>query len=273
MPNELFRFTRLINGQKQRTGALGELFQSSAIKNETWLMVSPHDDDLAIGAGLLVQSALAEGVDLQVLVVTDGCQGYCTVEQRDHIVETRRAEMLDSFRILGFSAQKIHTIGYPDANLFSYQGRRNAVGTEMSIAGHTGLQNAFTYHLRHVRPTRVFVPTPTDLHPDHQITHNELMICLFHAGGAIWPELGKPLADVPKVYEMAVYCDFIDKPNIEIHAVNTVLETKLASIAAYKSQLQIAALVENVRQAGAFEYLREVQFKLYSPNNYKSLFA
>jgi len=273
MPNDTFNFTRISADQKTRSSQLAGVMGGGNLSGETWLLVSPHDDDLAIGAGLLIQAAGVAGVDLQVLVVTDGCQGYCTTEQKDRIVEIRRAEMFDSFRILGILPSKIHTIGYPDANLYGYQGRRTAIGTEMSIGGHTGLQNAFTYHLRHVRPARVFVPTPTDLHPDHQITHNELMISLFHAGGAIWPELGAALAQVPRVYEMAVYCDFREAPDIEIQAVNTVLETKLASIAAYKSQLQIAALVENVRKGGAYEYLREVQFSFYSPNTYKARFA
>src|SRR2546421_360780 len=112
-----------------------------------------------------------------------------------------------------------------------------------AIEGFVGLSNAFTYHLRRTRPARVFVPTSADLHPDHQIVNNELMISLFHSAGAIWPELGAPLADVPKVYELAIYCDFPEPPQWEIRADSTAFDKKLRGIAAYQSQLQIAKLV------------------------------
>ncbi len=70
------------------------------------------------------------------------------------------------------------------------------------------MQNAITYALRQVRPNRVFLPTSADLHPDHQIVHEEMLISLFHAQGNIWPELGPPIAEVPKVYEFACLLRF-----------------------------------------------------------------
>jgi LmbE family N-acetylglucosaminyl deacetylase len=119
----------------------------------------------------------------------------------------------------------------------------------------------------------VFVPTIADLHPDHQIVNNEMMISLFHAAGAIWPELGEPLADVPAVYELAIYCDFPQPPQLELRTDTATFDRKLLGIAAYRSQLQIAQLVENMRNAGPYEYLREMGFRFYSPNNHKATFA
>jgi len=240
--------------------------------HETWLFVSPHDDDLCIGAGLWMQAAVQAGIDVQVVIVTDGRMGYCSLAQQKTIVEVRKAETYESFGILGIAKENVHYIAYPDGGLTAYQGRRKAEAGEARIAGYVGLQNAMTHHLRRARPARVLVPAPTDLHPDHQITHNELMISLFHAAGAIWPELGAPLREVPKVYEMAIYCDFDQPPNLELHASTDLFETKLKSIAAYRSQEQIARIVENQRAAGPYEYLREVNFRFYSPERYKHLF-
>ena len=98
------------------------------------------------------------------------------------------------------------------------------------------------------------------------------MISLFHASGSIWPELGPPLLEVPAVYEMAVYCDFREPPNLEIISDAEHFKKKQAGIAAYRSQTQIGALVESVRKAGPYEYLREVQFRLYCAESYKPLF-
>jgi LmbE family N-acetylglucosaminyl deacetylase len=175
---------------------------------------------------------------------------------------------------LGIPDLKVTYIGYPDSGLVAYIGRRRANRDgEEAIAGHVGLQNAFTYYLRKFRPARVFVPTPTDLHPDHRVTHSELLISLFHATGAMWPELGPPLPETPQLGELAVYCDFAEPPTLEIIGDADAFQAKLASIEAYRSQLQIGALVDRIRQAGAYEYVREVAFELYSPEHYKSLFA
>jgi len=270
-----FSFTRLEAEKKHRLANLNDAIGVPSGQRETWLFVSPHDDDLAIGAGLWMQAAVAAGVDVQVLVVTDGRMGYCTLDQRDHISEIRRKETYESFDILGVGRENIAWIGYPDGGLYTLQGRRKHRSDDevQPIEGYVGLSNAFTYHLRRTRPARVFVPTVADLHPDHQVTNNELMICLFHAAGAIWPELGEPLADVPKVYELAIYCDFPQPPQLELRAGAVEFEKKLAGIAAYRSQLQIAKLVEIIRSAGPFEYLRELNFRFYSPNNHKPAFA
>jgi LmbE family N-acetylglucosaminyl deacetylase len=269
-----FQFTRLQGGEKQRIATLKDAIGMKSPR-ETWLFISPHDDDLVIGCGLLMQAAVAAGVDVQVLVVTDGRMGYCTLEQRDSISQIRRTETYESFAMLGIGQERIAWVGYPDGGLYTLQGRRKHRPDDdvEAIEGYVGLSNAFVYHLRRTRPVRMFVPTIADLHPDHQIVNNEMMICLFHAAGAIWPELGAPLADVPAVYELAIYCDFPQPPQIELRADANAFETKLRGIAAYRSQLQIAKLVEIIRNAGPYEYLRELNFRFYSPNNHKPAFA
>ena len=47
----------------------------------------------------------------------------------------------------------------------------------------------------------------------------------------------------------------------------------LRSIEAYRSQLQIASLVDSIRQDGPYEYLRDVHFRLYSSKKYRPLFV
>ena len=135
------------------------------------------------------------------------------------------------------------------------------------------MQNAITHALRQIRPTRVFLPTGADLHPDHQIVHEEVLISLFHAQGNIWPELGPPIAEVPKVYEFAVYCDFPEPPQIRIRTPPEMLETKLQAILAFASQEQIGTLIEVQRNAGPIEYFRELEFHFYSPQKYHAMFT
>lgn len=270
-----FEFTRLEGDLTHHATSLGNAMHSRGIAKETWLFVSPHDDDACIGGGLWIQAALSAKVAVHLLVITDGRMGYCQTQQRDSIIETRRVETHDSCAHLGLRPQNVRYIDYPDGGLFALQGRQaqHERPDIDPICGYVGLQNAITYHLRAVRPTRVILPTPTDLHPDHRITHSELMISLFHASGKVWPELGPPTDGIPHVYEMAIYCDFSELPNLRVGANHQIFERKLASISAFRSQAQIAKLVENVRASGAHEYLREINFHFYNPTAYASIFS
>lgn len=243
-------------------------------ENECWMFVSAHDDDIITGAGMFVQAAIAEGVETHAVVTTDGRMGYCVPEQRETISTIRRQECETSFQILGLPVDRIHFLGFPDCNLSTYQGRKLSTdGEPTEIGGAGGLQNAYSHILRKVRPTRVILPTISDLHPDHRIANTEMLISLFHAQGSIWPELGEPIAEVPKVYEYATYCDFPEPPQLRIAVPEEMLETKLRGIRAYESQKQIDLLVEAHRKGGAAEYLREVNFSFYAPQQYEPLFG
>lgn len=268
-----YQFTRLEQGKKIRSQKVTEILRIDNAAREKWLFVSPHDDDIAVGGGMWVDAAVQAGVAVEVVIVTDGRMGYCSPEERDTIVEIRKQETYESFELLGVPRKQVQYIGYPDGGLVELQGRRAARPDEAALEGYVGLQNMLTWHLRRVQPTRVFVPSAADLHPDHRITYQELMISIFHAAGTIWPELGAPLRVVPTVYDMAVYCDFAEAPNLELRGDTAGMEKKLTAIAAYRSQTQIAQMVENLRMAGAFEYLREITFPLYSPEHYRPLFA
>ena len=205
------------------------------------------------------------------LIVTDGTMGYCTVEQKDEIGRLRRGETLASCKILGIREDNIFFAGMPDGNTASYRGRRKAGPGDPAIEGYTGLQNLFTYYLRLLRPTRIFLPTGEDLHPDHKVVSEEVLISIFHAAGSIWPELGKSIA-TPLIYEFAVYCDFRDPPNLKLEADERSFQRKLEGILAFSSQEQILSLIKNIEDGGPFEYIREVIFKLYSADNYRDLF-
>jgi len=126
--------------------------------------------------------------------------------------------------------------------------------------------------LRRIRPNQVFLPTYADIHPTHRIVHAEFLISCFHATGAVWPEIGKPLAGPPYIHELAVYCNFPTTPKLRIQAPMKALARKLAAIAEFRSQKQIKSLAEQIRQAGPYEYLRPVEFSLYNPSVYRDLF-
>jgi LmbE family N-acetylglucosaminyl deacetylase len=267
-------YYRRTAGQMVVTPKIAELFPDWLFQRECWMFVAPHDDDIVTGAGLTFQAALAEGVQVHAVITTDGRMGYCRFPQRRTISKIRMAEAQKSFQILGLPLEQLHFLGFPDCNLNSYRGRHFAtIGDPTEMEGASGMQNAFPHILRQIRPTRVFLPTSTDLHPDHRIVNQEMLISLFHAQGRIWPELGEPIEMVPAVYEYATYCDFPEPPQIRIDTPPAMLETKLEAIRAYASQEQIDVLIAVQRDVGPIEYLREVRFNFYAPRQYHALFA
>ncbi|MHC5213746.1 MAG: PIG-L deacetylase family protein, partial [Planctomycetota bacterium] len=234
---------------------------------------SPHDDDVALGAGLIVQLAQRENIPVYILIVTDGSMGYCTKEQKDKISEIRQKETYDCYQSLGVPDENIIWLAFPDCRLNYYRGRRFSDSNDWTkYEGFIGLQNSFTHWIRKIAPTQCFLPTSSDLHPDHKIVHEEFLISLFHASGNIWPELGESIEKVPFVHEMGVYCDFPEPPKVRIQTPEAYLEKKLNAIAAFKSQKQIASLIDIVRKSGPYEYLRELNFKLYQPMAYYDMF-
>ncbi len=243
-------------------------------KDERWLFVAPHDDDIVCGAGITFVAAIARGIETHALVVTTGESGYCRPEHRKTIAAIRNNEARESFKLLGLPEENLIQFKYPDANPGPHVGRRQTddPNDPNAIEGATGYLNSFVWALRKIRPTRLFLPAHTDFHPDHQAVHHEFVMSIFHAQGNIWPELGAPIERIPLLYEYATYCDFSDPPTIRVRGNASLLEKKLEGIAAYKSQEQIELLVAVQREGGPQEYIRELRFNIFSPEKYAALF-
>ena len=240
---------------------------------ESWLFLSPHDDDIVCGAGLTFLAAIRCGIDVHAGVVSNGRMGYCTPEQRETIRQVRYEETRASFEHLGLSMDRLYQFDYDDGSLAQAAGKRFAAPDDPNaIAGGTGIQNTLTWLLRKVRPTRVFLPNRLDLHPDHRAVHHETVISIFHAQGGIWPELGTPIVTLPVLYEYATYSDFVTTPTHRIRVPNDLVEQRLRGIALFKSQLQIELIVQGLRKIGGKEYLLEMQFEVFNPEKYQSMF-
>ena len=240
---------------------------------ERWMFVSAHDDDIAAGAGLTLLAGLDNNVNCYAVYCTNGGMGYCSLEQRANIAHIRKEEANRSFQYLGLPLENLYRFNYDDGNLIQEMGRRfTGPGDPNELCGATGLQNSLTRILRTVRPTRLFLPNHRDLHPDHRAVHTDLVISIFHAQGVIWPELGEPIADIPKLYEYATYSAFVSPPTMRISVPEEFVRRRLESVAIYQSQRQIGLVVDTLRKVGGIEYLLEMEFDIIRHEKYASLF-
>lgn len=267
-------FDRRLGQEKITSANPTDVWSDWQENNETWLFISPHDDDVVIGAGLTFLAGIHLGVNVHAAVMSNGHMGYCVPEQHDTVKQIRKEETRESFRMLGMPDSNLYQFDYDDADLIQQSGRRFTTDSSDSraIAGAVGLQNTMTWLLRKVRPTRVFIPNHLDLHPDHRVVNEEFVISIFHAQGQIWPELGTPIPVIPKLYEYPTYSDFVSPPTMRVRVSNDLVEKRLAGIALFKSQLQISMIVEELRKAGGNEYLLEMAFEIFSPKKYESTF-
>lgn len=226
---------------------------------ESWLFVSPHDDDVAIAAGLWVQAAIAAGASVAVAIVTDGRMGYTSVAGRDSIVERRKLEAEQAYQALGVDAV-VH-LGFPDGSLAQHAGSRLENGQP------AGLECSLTRLLRETKPTRVITADAADWHPDHRATFEGVRMAIFHAGGSIWPELGPP-APMPALYTFAVYAPL--EPDFLAESSGTALARKLDGLREFASQ---ADIVQRVSATAGQEYLRRVETAPHDPAGFRSLFG
>jgi len=274
MSNPPVIYERRVQTIVERAPRASVIFPGWRAGKECWLFMGAHDDDVTCGASLTLQAGLHEGVDVHLGISANGCFGYCRPEHSHTIAEIREKEARDSYGFLGMKQENLNFLGFDDCSFYLNAGRRFADENTKSpvIAGATGLQNSYVWLLRKVRPTRLFLPTPTDLHPDHQLTTKEMLISIFHAQGNIWPELGEPIAEIPRLYEYSCYSDFITPPTMRICTSDELFEKKVKAVEMYKSQEQIEILVKSMREGGAQEYLRELVFDLMTPHKYDKVF-
>ena len=120
------------------------------------LIVAPHADDEAIGAGKLIRALRQRGARVSVLVVTDGAASHPGSRRwpRGRLIAERRRETRRAMRRLGVPAGAIEFLGLPDGGL-SREGERCRRAVIRAIAHHRRLD-------------LLVGPSARDGHPDHR---------------------------------------------------------------------------------------------------------
>jgi LmbE family N-acetylglucosaminyl deacetylase len=166
----------------------------AAVSHDRVLIVAPHVDDEAIGAGGYALDAIAQGADVYVVFLTAGdCNRFSarilhktfepTASNYLSVGRTRIAEARVAMRMLGIPNEHFFMLGYPDRGLKTILANPCAIirssGThERSVPYDEAMSPGSPYSydslmadMRRVveiaRPTTIIAPVPFDLHPDH----------------------------------------------------------------------------------------------------------
>ncbi len=168
-------------------------------RGESVAFLSPHDDDVALGAGYLVQAVLESGGRPHILVFCKGDAGYSTPGGKRTIVRTRRREALAAYATLGVDPADIHFFGLPDLSLMAYVNRK--------VPGREGVLDRFIRILRTHRAGRVVFSSPHYENWDHTAVYCLGMYAAPQAGDPILADLGGPFP-VQSLLVYSVWGDF-----------------------------------------------------------------
>ncbi len=108
-----------------------------------WLVLAPHPDDETLGMGATLSLAVSRGVDVRLVIVTDGA--------RQGVPAAREGEAVAA----------VGELGLPPPEFWRFADR--TLGGSQSRL----LEAILAAVKRHV-PETVFVTSPVELHPDHR---------------------------------------------------------------------------------------------------------
>jgi LmbE family N-acetylglucosaminyl deacetylase len=178
---------------RPRTAA-GYPLLHAAGRHDRVLIVAPHIDDEAIGAGGYALDSIANGAEVFVVFLTAGDCSRLSARMMHKTLEptasnylsvgnTRIAEASQAMKLLGITPDRFFVLGYPDRGLSTMVQHPNAVvrseGTrKREVPYETALTPGAPYSfgalmsdmrqvLELTQPTIVIAPVPFDQHADH----------------------------------------------------------------------------------------------------------
>jgi len=168
-------------------------------KGEKVAFLSPHDDDVVLGAGYLVKAVVASGGIPLIFIFCKGDAGYSSAEHKETIVKTRKKETVKAYTKLGAREGNLFHSEIPDFSLPPYINRDLPRGK--------GLFEEQIRLFREEKVSRVVFASGFYEHWDHTAVYQMGIYSSPQAGDPILADLGEPCA--PKNYYVySVWGDF-----------------------------------------------------------------
>jgi LmbE family N-acetylglucosaminyl deacetylase len=145
---------------------------------------SPHDDDVALGAGYLLLATAKSGGIPSIFIFCRGDAGYSTPEEKATIVATREKEAVAAYGELGVDNKNIIFFDIPDFSLMAAVSRGAPVGKS--------LFDRIVVLLRTLKISRVVFPSGHYEHWDHTAAFYHGIYTSPQAGDPILADLGAP---------------------------------------------------------------------------------
>lgn len=176
------------------------------------LVVAPHPDDAEISVGGTIAVSLQQNLRVGVLELTSG-------EPTPHgSVETRRLETQKSTEILGLTW------------------RSNLELPNRSLQPHLDSRRKLAEIFRTVRPQIILAPYWQDAHPDHVAASSLCDDARFWSKLSRSDMAGEPFWPPLLLHYFSIHLRIHPAPSI-VMDISSQIETKMAAVEAYESQL------------------------------------
>ena len=264
-------------------------------KDDRVLIMAPHPDDETLGAGGVIQRAMAQGARVQVVCYTNGDHNelaFIVYEKRFtfrtgeflYMGELRRKETIESMTSLGLPRKDLIFLGYPDSGTMAiltqyWQSSKSyrslmtriskvsypdALSPGAPYVGESVLKDLKTV-IENFQPTKIFVSHPADTNRDHQSLYLFTRI-------ALWDLEGKIVQ--PAVYPYLIHV--IGWPKPRGHHLDLALEPPKKLVGVSWQQLSLTAEEAKVKQTLVDFYKTEIEYNppyLYSYVRKNELFG
>ena len=217
---------------------------------QSLLVIAPHPDDETLAAGGLMARAVSRGDTVTVVVLTDGDGSLPTARLFGGATHnaflaagrTRREEVNSAVRRLGVAPSDLFTLGLPDGYLERLWHRhwsdvapfsspttgldRAPYGNRLPYSG-SALFEVLLKLIVSRRPSAIYFPAYTDLHPDHSATYRFALAAVAASGRS------------PALFTYQIHGRGDDTgPWIDL--TGEEMATKRAALAEHKTQMRVA---------------------------------
>jgi len=235
-------------------------------KGETVAFLSPHDDDLLLGAGYLILATIENSGNPLLLIFCSGDAGYSSPQEKNSIIQNRRRETFEAYRMLGLKEENIIFFNISDFCLMPYVSRK--------VLRDRGLFDEQVRIFRKERVSRVVFSSGYFEHWDHTAVFKMGIYTSPQAGDPVLADLGAPFR-VKSYYVYSVWGDFeppkseSDKIKAEkgILAEEEVEEKIRRAIKCFSSQRKIFSNIFAYRErrksgSGYLELYQEAKIRI-----------
>lgn len=188
-----------VDFRRLRTGTKIDLLFPEWREGEAVAFLSPHDDDVLLGAGYLLSATIENrGLPL-ILIFCSGDAGYSFPEEKDTITQRRKQEALHAYGMLGVKEENIFFFDIPDFSLLPYVNRM--------LYQEKGLFEEQVRLFREKRVSRVVFSSGYFEHWDHTAVFNMGVYTSPQAGDPVLADISTPFA-AKSHYVYSVWGDF-----------------------------------------------------------------
>jgi LmbE family N-acetylglucosaminyl deacetylase len=194
---------------------------------KTVLVFAPHPDDEVLGCGGTIASKIADGFNVCIVFMTDGCHSHSQISP-DQIKTIRRKEAVDANNVLGIPETDLFFLDFEDGRL--NDNKKTACNMVKEI-------------LSQIQPVEIYYPGIIDTHRDHKATSKIVESCLSSVTArpttfqyVIWSYSGSTCRRA-----WAATLDFIDRKmkrkKLVRFNVSGFLSLKEKALSCYESQI------------------------------------